>query len=158
MAVISLLGKSLKESLDSRDQIIAGLLAQESIELVRNIRDNNWVTTGNSFDRFPTSAIKDNCRIDKDYDYSSGAVLQCDIVSFDGYALKMDSNGFYSHNGPTATKFHRKGIITDIGAGAEKKVTSMMIWSRNDFPALGNCGASEKCAYTEVVLTKWGES
>ena len=41
LAIISLIINSLNYSMLSRDQVIASQLAQEGIELVRNVRDNN---------------------------------------------------------------------------------------------------------------------
>ncbi len=51
-AVLALLTGSLKTSLDNRDALVAAGLAQEGIELIQNIRDNN-IAAGRA--DFPTS-------------------------------------------------------------------------------------------------------
>lgn len=43
VAVISLLVSTLKTSKASKDELIAANLAREGIELIRNIRDTNWL-------------------------------------------------------------------------------------------------------------------
>jgi len=158
VATITLLGKSMKESLDSRDQVIAGLLAQEGIELVRNIRDNNWANWATSAVSFDHITAGDNCRIDKNDNYPTDLI--CEYPNTEDLALKIDSNGMYSHTGTTATKFYRKLNIVDLILGEEKKVTSMVVWSGSStpfFPVVTECNTAKKCAYTEIILTKWGE-
>ncbi|MDO8529622.1 MAG: dockerin type I domain-containing protein [bacterium] len=65
LAMIDLMAISIRNSIGARDQIIASELAQEGMELVRNIRDNNFANDKKAFeDKFP-NVDRDNCRIDK---------------------------------------------------------------------------------------------
>jgi Tfp pilus assembly protein PilV len=148
MAAITLMGKSIKESLDSRNQIVASLLAQEGIELLRNIRDTNWLIPGNtSFTGFPISDPA-TCRID----ITSG--LNCVTLS---KVLNYNSlNLSYSHTGGNATKFSRQIIIAD--SGNDKIVQSMVIWTGSDFPSISDCSTANGCAYAQLTMTKWGEN
>lgn len=161
VVLIGVLSASLRDSIDSRDSIIASALAQEGVELVRNLRDNNWIYLGTgktSFTGFPTAdAI--NCRIDKT------ALILTDIVC-DGYSKVLNyESGFYVHSGSTATKFRRK-IILDYDTNQASTantltVRSMVIWNKssdNDFPASStDCHIGNKCVFTEIVLNKWNE-
>jgi len=158
-ATVSLIVSGLNHSIDSRNYIIASQLAQEGVELVRNVRDNNWVNSIGSFaSRFPATSPSE-CRIDKDYDYSAGSDIECGGES---KRLYYDGSNFYVHDDTgTQTKFQRK-IKLDYNTGNaaaadDLTVTSLVIWG-SDFPAaLADCNVSNKCVYTQSVLSRWGE-
>ncbi|MDO8240729.1 MAG: prepilin-type N-terminal cleavage/methylation domain-containing protein [Candidatus Moranbacteria bacterium] len=152
LASLQLLSKGLTESLDSRDQSIASGLAQEGIELVRNVRDNNWATAdaGKSFAHF---VLGGDCRIDKSYAYP--ASIDC-TAGVPAKRLYIDSTGFYGHSSvnSTATKFYRKLIIS---GATDRTVISMVAWN-GSFPASNaDCNTKNKCVYTETTLSSWGE-
>jgi prepilin-type N-terminal cleavage/methylation domain-containing protein len=140
MAALTLITAGLRESIDSRKQNVAGLLAQEGIELVRNIRDNN--DSANSFLGLNNA---NNCRIDIVSGLSCGG----------SYGLYYHSDKLqYSHAASTSLSgFSRK--IEIGGTGNEKIVTSMVIWAGDSFPNLVNCNIDNKCVYVEASLSKW---
>lgn len=154
---VKLLTAGLAQSFNSRDQFVASLLAQEGAELVRNIRDNNWVdnnpTTG-SFGKLPT-IDSDSCRIDKnDMDISSGSC---------GGAVNMQlflSGGYYVNQGGagTATKYFRRIKFDYDITSPTVLVTSLVSWD-GAAPAVAetSCNTANKCAYTQITLNKWGE-
>jgi len=80
-------------------RLIAAYLGQEGIEIVRNIRDTNWLE-GFNWDE----GLAGEGEADYD-DYSLG--------SFQDRFLNLDGNGFYSYNPGTQTKFKRKITIKD---------------------------------------------
>ncbi|MFA7209734.1 MAG: hypothetical protein WC120_05680 [Parcubacteria group bacterium] len=151
LTVMGLVGSGMAVSLDARNQLVAVELAQEGVELARNIRDNNWE---NSVETFNSITAGTNCRIDKTYSYPNP------IVCNGQYRLYLDGNGFYTHNSAgTPTRFYRKLVI---GNGTENRpVASMVTWDSRGasaFPAdKADCDTVHKCAYAEVVLGKWGE-
>lgn len=156
LAAVTLLVSGLKDSMDSRNQITAGLLAQEGVELVRNIRDNNWANNIESFDNndFPGSDAN-NCRAD----INSSDVKSCN--NGQDFSLYYSNLSYYDHNSSgTQTKFKRKiEVLYDTGTRASAKsatITSIVIWG-NSFPSISSCNAVNRCVYTEIVLTKWGE-
>ncbi len=154
VGVMPLFISNLRVSMDSRDQIMADMLAQEGTELVQSLRDNNLVSgaSGGIFDSatFPGSSST-NCKISYDTDK-----IICDGT----YQLNLDANKFYTHNaGTVVTKFQRKISITyspnsDNLSATKAEVISMVIWG-NSFSDVGSCNASNKCAYTKLILTKW---
>ncbi|MFZ2975679.1 MAG: hypothetical protein WA055_03605 [Candidatus Moraniibacteriota bacterium] len=153
IAVMSLMSSSLRDSMDSRDQIVGVLLSQEGIELVRNLRDNNWANDRDTFDTdiiysgFPLSSA-DNCRI------HSGSIISCG----GSYVLSFgSSDNDYNHSSGTPTKFQRRIQVDYYGADKNSaEITSIVIWG-GIFPAsLNNCNSSAKCAYTKTILTRWG--
>jgi len=92
----------------SKARLTAAYLAQEGIEIVRNIRDTNWLN-----DR------------DQDYELDQGS-YEADYQSISlsgwsepGNSLRIDNNGFfrYSSDSETSseTRFKRKIVITPEG-------------------------------------------
>lgn len=157
VGILPLFISNIKESTDSRDQIVASMLAQEGIELVQNFRDNNIVKNKEAFDAnsFPDSS-SENCRVK----YTDSDIKSCgNLLDF---RLYFDNN-YYVQAG-VATKFQRKifvvyqkidGSSVDR-AGAEKAIiTSMVIWG-GGFPfSVSDCNAIHKCVYAQLTLAKW---
>ena len=71
-AIISLYSVGLRELMDERDNVISSLLAQEGIELVRNIRDNEWALNGSMLDSNSELEVSTGCRIDINSDSCNG--------------------------------------------------------------------------------------
>jgi len=88
----------------SSQKLVAAYLAQEGIEIVRNIRDTNWLEE---------AAWDDGLGVgywEGDYDDTQNLTSWVDPGNF----LNIDVSGFYSYSAGTQTKFKRK--IT-IGSG-----------------------------------------
>ncbi|HRZ95575.1 MAG TPA: hypothetical protein P5262_03360 [Candidatus Moranbacteria bacterium] len=165
IAGLKLLTVGLKDSMESRDQFAASLLAQEGVELVRNIRDNNWVdndpSTG-SFNYFPADD-NNRCIADKD---TSGVNISCGVNNGQ-MRLRLDNDNYYMNSGSTNTKFFRRikfnycnvgcsGIARD--AAKSVVVTSLVSWNGEvSGTSVDDCNTSTKCAYTQIILNKWGE-
>jgi hypothetical protein len=157
---------------DSIDKLTGTYLAQEGMEVVRNIRDTNWLNMDNG----SGTSWDDNglqCNI------LSGCEMKADYASIQlsGYTddyLYLDSNGFYSYNtsNATETKIKRKIIvtpITDVDGDAENihiiKVTVEVSWDKKATllnPALhaGQCDIdngipSANCIVAEDTLYNW---
>ncbi len=144
ITVLSLVSVGLRDSMDTRNQTIAALLAQEGIELVRNIRDTNWIQENETFQDISNGTFRMDIN-DSALDSSS---------SFDLYY----SSGYYVHEGGSSTHFRRKIIIS--GDTSQKVITSVVVWSGADFPSnasLNSCNSTTKCAYTEVTLYDWSQ-
>lgn len=160
-AVLQLMAGSLDQTLDSKNQVIATELAQEGIELVRNIRDNNWLASGvDSFSSFPVSSDS-NCDIDYSYTYPNS--IDC------GGKYGLNSQGgFYQSTSGSATFQRRIDIEYDQNPSSkatQATVTSIVIWGGNWPANLSNpdspgsqCSAATKCAWAQVILTRWGAS
>jgi prepilin-type N-terminal cleavage/methylation domain-containing protein len=154
MSVVGLMTKNIGNSIDSRDTIIASELAQEGIELVRNLRDNNFASGKKAFEANFPNVNKDNCRIDNE----STDVVDCNNGG-GGKKIYYSSSGFYDHD-PSGkeTKFQRKiGISYDTGNASnadQVKITSNVWWGGgSDAPS--NCSVATKCIYVEDILTDW---
>lgn len=155
IAVIQLMTANLLSSFNSRNEVMASFLAQEGVEIVRNIRDNNWANGLGSFhsSTFPASASSD-CRVDMNTnDFHS-------CIAASSKRLQIDStSGRYTHAaGGSNSRFQRKIIISYPGNSAV--VTSVVVWGAA-FPigaiTASNCNQVKQCAFTSVTLSKWGE-
>jgi len=91
-------------------RLVANYLAQEGIEIVRNIRDTNWL------ERRTNSGITWSDGIPSgnwEADYKTQNLTR----SYAGTYLNIDNSGFYSYSSGSPTKFKRKISIakdTDI--------------------------------------------
>lgn len=106
VGVSSLVAQTISSATFSKDKLIAAYLAQEGIEIVRNIRDTNWLEGAPSWDDGlvpPTIDCSGGCQAD----YADQA-----LFGFIGNPLNIDSfTGYYGYDGGDATKFTRKITI-----------------------------------------------
>ncbi len=110
---LSIASKGLSGALASRDQMIAAYLAQESMEVIKNLRDNNvynnpsdstkWLQNSNLPGGFPSC-------------FRNGGGNRCDasvtdtpgiITGSNTFPLKLTSTGYSHGNSGTATPFSR---------------------------------------------------
>jgi Tfp pilus assembly protein PilV len=154
VAAVQLMSRGLATSMDSRDQLIATGLAQEGVELVRNIRDNNWSNGVNSFTYMPSP---DNaaCRIDRSYVYLNN--MSCSKTIPERRLYLDNTTNLYKHSitDASATKFYRNISVASNASGS-KTITSMVSWN-GAFPAITDCFTKNRCTYTQITLTTWGE-
>lgn len=111
----------------------AANLAQEGVEIIRNMRDNNFIQNG-EWDR-RIKACQNGCEADYTTDtnffgakpltaYGSGTFLNID-----------NKNGFYSYSAGVATKFKRRITVDKIlDTGDILKVTVLVDWDYNKEP------------------------
>lgn len=128
VAPVSLIGDALHKMYYARDEVLAVNLAQEGIEMVRQIRDSNvlsgagWLT--NLGGGAPSTYMVDA------YNFINGAhtMIYCG-GSCGPQPVYFDSNiGLYRQNSvSTPTQFSR--IVTVVGVSAtEAQVTSAVTW------------------------------
>ncbi len=154
--VVFLLTNSSKSIQDSKNQVIAAQLAQEGIELIRNLKENNnlgsdYENAGGPF----TGRV----------DYSSTFSRPADINQ--SYQLRIPSSGsnrFFSHSTGTASKFYRKICLSVAGSVATTPyshrvvtVNSFVTWRNGGFSFSGcdisnNCTLGNKCVSAISVL------
>jgi len=100
----------------AKDRLIAVNLAQEGIEVIRNIRDNSWLALDPTWkDDLPAGDWK--------VSYDSAGVT----AYVDDECLKVDADGFYNYSFGTDTTFQRKIIISHI-SDSEMKVEAIVYW------------------------------
>ena len=118
---ISLIGDALHKLYYAKDQMIAINLAQEGIEVVRQVRDSNMLAWDGATPPWNSGITAGTYIVDA----SSGTVTSTPGVQQPVYL----SNGFYEQGTPAPpTQFTRLVTITDIVLGRELKVTSTVEW------------------------------
>ncbi len=110
----------------SKGQLQASYLAQEGVEIVRNMRDANIIKinktgAGNWNDGLTSCAASAGC--EADYNDTSLAAF--------GHFLQIN-NGFYEYGfGGITTPFQRK-ITIDTGTSDKLKVTVQVLWQEKN--------------------------
>ena len=129
MGGMSAILKTLTLSSFSSSRLTAAYLAQEGIEIVRNVRDTNWLearTVVNDWDEGLTNC-SNGCIVDYDHSYGPD-LIDPNLFAFADQFLNIDGNGFYSYSPGNPTKFQRKIIIQKTGPD-RLDVVVQVIWS-----------------------------
>ncbi len=126
IGVLSLVIQNVEAQYINKNVLIASGLAQEGLELVRNIRDNNWLTAG--FDPITgwklgagagtNSDIVQDGTYAIDYRRFSSLNATVDSITDDGARLYLNDEGLYTHvsAGNIETNFYRLITIVDDSA------------------------------------------
>jgi hypothetical protein len=136
--------KGLTSALYSKDQMIATFLAQESMETIKNIRDNNissdpqrgWLT---GYDR---CFLNDSAPCDASAFDQTVILTGCNNVSSKGCPLYVNSSGYTRNpSGATPTIFYRSFYFTGVNpAGCiatnctEVRVNVVLNWNEGTIP------------------------
>ncbi len=154
LAVSGLVTTSMGSSFASRDSIIATELAQEGIELVRNVRDNDFAIGGTGFTSF--SNANKHCRIDYN-DPITSLNCQASQGAASRYTLQY-SGGFYQYNNTADEKFSRYIFVNYNNASVSAIVKSFVYWGTYTPPSSGSsadCHSDNDCVFTELNLMSW---
>lgn len=115
---IILISFSISNTKVNKSRIIAIGLAQEGLEIVRNIRDNNWLAGLRDAGSWREGLGEGSHRVQ--YDLNN-------LLFFANRPLKINSSGFYQYDTGTNTLFYRKINIEYIDNN-QLKVTSEVTW------------------------------
>ena len=111
MGVFTVISNTLSANKVNAPRLTAAYLAQEGLEIVRNIRDGNWLE-GRSLPSPESTPIPWNDGIgagEWEADYASQGLVD----DYDGDYLNVDdANGLYSYSSGVPTKIKRKITIT----------------------------------------------
>lgn len=106
----------------------ASYLAQEGVEIVRNMRDRNFIAR--ILDPLvPWSAGLTACSLGCQVDYNDLTLSVYNPTEF----LKIGSSGFYSYDAGTDSKFKRK-ITLDLQGSDVLRVDVSVTWDYNGQP------------------------
>lgn len=124
VASVNLISYSISSTRLSRSRITAQGLAQEGLEIVRNIRDNNWLSYKRKVSNWRDELLMGDRRVE--YDKSQ-------LLPYNTDTLMRDSNGFYFYQdqgvrtGSVTTPFQRRINIEYIDDN-QIKITSEITW------------------------------
>ncbi len=131
VGVISLVLQNIKVQYINRNVLIAAVLAQEGMEIVRNIRDENWLIPGNNWNEDLGEGSSRRFIVDL-----RGRTSITDTANIDASAAKLniDGSGFYWHGAGTATVFYRLIDVQPISAAGENylDVKSTVRWKERN--------------------------
>ena len=118
----SLIQQTLQASSLNQSKLIAYYLGQEGIEIVRNIRDNNWLE---QYRTDPTLPWDDGL---DEGEYIAAFSDQA-LRIFEDTPLYLNDEGFYDYTGTNPTAFKRKITINKIDSSAIS-ATVEVSWER----------------------------
>lgn len=159
-ATMGLMIASVNSARESRNRIIASQLAQEGVEIVRNIRDDSLINpTEQSFQNI--AEMVDFCAVDM-LETEDIGLINCSTATIK--RLYWDGNFFRSHEAVSGvgepTNFFRQVSVRNSDPAVDRIVTVMVIWRGDEFPWFPNideCTWSNKCSYVQTTLTTWGD-
>ena len=149
-ATLAAASTGLQSSFYAKDQITAYYLAQEAIEVITNIRDKNFITSGGSF--LSTAVLNcvsgQGCAVDSTITIPPSTIENMTIDCLgqeDCFILRYnDTTKQYAHPTPndpsdpagwTKSKFTRKTFISvlTVPANDEIAVTTVVTWQAGRF-------------------------
>ena len=131
VGVMSLLQRVIFSSSVSSSRLIAAYLAQEGAEIVRNVRDTNWLearSSLNPWDEGLTGCSGTGFIADYSHSYSPNQIDPA-FPCYSGQYLNVDASGFYSYSSGVQTKFKRKILITQGSNSDIKNVLIEINWT-----------------------------
>lgn len=136
-ATFTAVQSGLSSAIESRDQVKAFFLAQEAVEAVRNMRDENGLLRTNWLTGYSASA-SDPCYFGKSctFDAPTRTFTSCPSGQGSCQAIRQNTNavsstyGMYGYDATwTPTNFVREISLTNINAN-EILVTVRMTWTK----------------------------
>lgn len=124
LGVYALVPEIIKIGRENINKFLAGQLAREGMELVRNFRDSNWLAQK----QWTEDLLVCNLGCEIDYNDSQFS------VGTDRY-LKLDNQGYYNYQTGKETKFKRKIYINQISANT-LEVKVIVSWRGKGSPFL----------------------
>ena len=147
-----LMTNNIKNSINAKNQVIASELAQEGVELVKNLKDNNPIFTTDISDG-------NDYRVEYISDFVSGyTAFKNSPINFPGDVRKrvdLSGAGFFLHAVGTPTKFYRKIAISTVGGN--RRAESFVTWNGSGFAVMAvgwpaSCNVASKCVSVVSVL------
>lgn len=138
----------LRSAFLARDQITAFFLAQDAIESIKNLRDDNAINNRNWLEGIYNDcdvALVGDCvvQVETMYDnrtvdgtsFETGDVRVAECSSGSCPVLKNDSIGRFGYNLPGSTvtdsRFTRNVYLKEIGEGDELRIVVEVSWTSN---------------------------
>ncbi len=140
-AAVAVFGPSIKFSGLSRDRVIASALAQEGVELIKNVRDNNMLN----------GAFNADINTDGTYcmDYKDVKPSSC------GSGQLYRDGIWYVHDVTSVTTYFKRRIVVD-NSPDKIAIRSYVVWHDGTFPSSpSDCTVNKKCTLAQIVLTNW---
>lgn len=161
LATLNLLYSSRNTERGNRDFIVAAQLAQEGVEIVRNIRDNNFASGGGGYADISSvtgGGVRPHCTVNfGGTTYVTGAQLyDCknSVPALSG-ALSATS---VTLNGMVYSRYVNMNFVS---AAPSVEVAAFVYWGglwspgNNVATMKATCNRQNQCAYSEASLLGW---
>jgi len=124
--VYSAFGLTVTLTYNAAYRFTAASLAHEGLEIIKNIRDTNFLN-GTAW---PSTFISGPCATGCMADYKTLTPAQ--LTAYTGATLSLDGDGFYSYSGITPTLFSRKITISPVAGTANALLVDVaVLWNYN---------------------------
>ena len=132
IGIYNFLEPAIISNANSSNRLISVYLAQEGLEIIKNIRDNNIIAESAWSQGFSICAT--GCQLD----YKTGTATETPLNQLQPYQnifLNINSDGFYSYDSGNNTIFKRKVVIIEPTASSDiLKVDVLVTWNHNGLP------------------------
>lgn len=136
LATVVLLTNSVASARSVRNEVVATNLAQEALEIVHSIRDQN-VAAGRAWDQGMSAG--QTYRVD---------VLGANLIELGANPpLNIDASGFYTYGAGTATFFQRTVAFAKYPAGCADPCPSLQVTVTVSWPA--------RSFTADSIITEW---
>jgi type II secretory pathway pseudopilin PulG len=132
---LAVANKALTAALYAKDQSTASFLAQEEMEIIKNVKGNNIIQGGGQSNQWLGSVLS-SCNGKCDITVSSSGSFNKINNRSSSYPLYVDSQYNYNHDGNgTKTIFSRYFSLTEVGgnncnpSSSECQVTVIVSWN-----------------------------
>lgn len=149
VSLMSIAGRGIAAANTAREQTVAHYLAQEGVEVVRNIRDVSFINGGWDAD-FTQCIESDPCQIDYQGGVAVPSLIQCSNTT-DGCQINEIFDAYTNAVG-TPTPYFRKiyviaGALDPINGGVnEYQVVSKISWKSKGI---------DRLVTVQTILKKW---
>jgi hypothetical protein len=149
VSLMTIAGKGVIATATAKDQLTAQYLAEEGVEVARNMRDSNFISQNSWLDNELGNCIKDApC----DVDYSNHPVLK--TIDGETTSALYQNGGTFSPDatigGDIPQRFYRKIYLDPIdGSDFEKIIVSEITWKQKDI---------NRSFVLKTYISNWQES
>lgn len=135
------LNANLSNAILVKDNFLASGFAQEGVEIMRNLRDEDWFAA-RLFGSFGASDVLP----DGDYRVQWDSTVPTPIIGGDVPLKKDQTSGFFGYTTGNNTIFYRRINVTTITPNVEKRLVVTISWRE---------GKADKSLSTEEHLFNW---
>ena len=125
VGLLSLIIQNTQVQNINKNDLIAVQLAQEGTELVRRVRDNNWLIGNSAFSGIANTDTTKTFAIDSD------ALTDNVLIGDDSARLMVDS-GYYLHSGSDPSNFRRIIETTNYSSASSTEVDCRVQWTEKN--------------------------
>ena len=141
VSLMTIAGRGISATRTAREQVTAYYLAQEGLEVVRNIRDTNFVIDG-LWDTGLSECVNDVCQVVYGDHTEPPTIDVCDT----GCIVYSENGDFVDSDTNTIDSGFRRSITLEQTQSGEYLVKSRVSWNARNIP---------RSVELSTVLKKW---